>query len=247
MTSDVKDKWCPVCKRKTYFSPFPYNGIFKKFYQHGFVHSPFLFETLNLENYKCANCGANDRDRLMALYLEHETKQISKDEIKLLDFAPSKALQLFLKNLPNINYRSADLLKQNVDDNVDMTSMDIYENNRFDIFICSHILEHIEDDLLAMKELYRITKPGGFGLCLVPILLNLKNSIENEEYLVSKELRWKYFGQDDHVRMYSKQDFVKRLESVGFKVEMLGENFFGKSVFEYSGLDFKSVLYVVRK
>ena len=146
-----------------------------------------------------------------------------------------------------MHYRSADLFQDNVDDKVDITDMNIYDDESFDIFICSHILEHVEDDIEAMKELFRITKPNGVGLCLVPIMLSLQSSVENEEYLKSEKLRWKYFGQGDHVRMYSKNDFVYRLQSVGFTVEQCGLDYFGKDIFESSGLDEKSILYVVKK
>lgn len=236
---------CPVCKQKTVYKTFPYEHFFNQFFEHGFVHSPFLFETLNLKEYSCAVCNSNDRDRIIASYLQNELT--ANKEYSLLDFAPSTPLQKFIKNYPNIVYRSADLFMENVDDKVDIKNMDIYEDNSFDVFICSHILEHIDDDTKAMSELYRVTKPNGFGVCLVPILLSLDKSLENEEYTKSETLRWKYFGQDDHVRMYSKNDFVQRLESVGFKVEQLGIDYFGQTVFDRCGLDKKSVLYVVKK
>ena len=239
-------KFCPVCNKNNVMIAFPYNFYFNKFYENGFVYSPFLFETLNLKNYKCSNCLATDRERLIAIYLKKYLKNQNKNGVKLIDFAPSKGLQPFLKKL-DIIYRSADLLRENVDDKVDITDMNIYKDEAFDIFICSHILEHVKHDIKAMEELYRITKPDGIGLCLVPLILSLDSSVENEEYLKSEHLRWKYFGQNDHVRMYSKKDFISRLQGVGFKVEQCGIDFFGKDVFDLNGLDVKSVLYVVKK
>lgn len=238
-------KYCPVCDKETIIKPFPYQAYFEKFYENGFIHSPFLFETLNLKNYRCNNCKASDRERLLALFLKNYL--IGKSEIKLVDFAPVKPLKEFIKRHKNVIYRSADLYNEHVDDKVDITNMPIYNDETFDVFICSHILEHIENDLDAMKELYRITKKNGIGLCLVPILLNLDNSLENKEYLESEHLRWKYFGQNDHVRMYSKGDFVSRLEGVGFKVMQHGIDYFGSEIFDKIALDHKSVLYVVEK
>lgn len=239
------NKTCPVCQQKTIFKAFPYEHFFSKFFEHGFVHSPFLFETLNLKEYDCATCNANDRDRIIASYIKENIK--TTQDFTLLDFAPSTPLKSFLNNYQNMNYRSADLYMENVDDKVDIKDMNIYQNNSFDVFICSHILEHIDDDIKAMTELHRVLKPGGFGLCLVPILLSLDKSLENEEYTKTESLRWKYFGQDDHIRMYSKNDFVQRLKSVGFEVEQLGIDYFGKDTFETSGIDSKSILYVVKK
>ena len=243
----LEEKHCTVCKSKVHIRAFPYRAYFQKWFDHGFVFSPFLFETLNLKHYQCGNCGATDRERLMALYLDEYVQANSDRPMDLIDFAPVKALPQFLRGLKNVNYRSADLYMKHVDDVVDITDMSIYENGTFDIFICSHILEHIENDIDAMKELHRVTKEGGIGLCLVPIMLSLDRSLEDKSYLESEALRWKYFGQDDHVRMYSKNDFVSRLESVGFQVEQYGQDYFGSESFQNHGLDKKSVLYVVKK
>lgn len=245
LTQNNEFKNCSVCKIKTIIRPFPYHIYFQKFYEHGFEFSPFMFETLNLKHYQCANCGASDRDRLIALYL-NEVLPLQKKNAKLLDFAPSKPLQKFIKNF-DIQYRSADLYMEGVDDRVDITSMKIYDDKTFDIFICSHVLEHIEEDRLALKELNRILRPNGIGLVLVPILLNIDKSIENKSYLKSEHLRWKYFGQGDHVRLYSKNDFVDRLANNGFYVEELGVDYFSEDLFKKNGIDLKSVLYVVKK
>ncbi|SDS69424.1 Methyltransferase domain-containing protein [Formosa sp. Hel1_31_208] len=241
----AKSKYCPVCDEQVIISPFLYEYYFGKFFEHGFVYSPFLFETLNLKYYKCDNCGASDRERLIALFIKKHIGN-KDNSLKLLDLAPAKSLSKFISRLKNINYRTADLFMDNVDDIVDIKDMHIYDNNSFDMFICSHVLEHIDDDLKAMSELHRILKKNGVGILLVPILLSIEKSVENEEYLESEHLRWKYFGQDDHVRMYSKFDFTQRLKESGFHVEQLGVDYFSKTVFENSGIDMKSVLYVVR-
>ena len=124
--------------------------------------------------------------------------------------------------------------------------MNIYKNAQFDIFICSHILEHITDDNSAINELYRILKPGGWGILMVPILLGLPSTWEDSTK-ISDEQKLKYFGQSDHVRVYEKNDYVNRLEKAGFKVNMLGIDYFGSNVFKKYGIDPKSVLYIVEK
>lgn len=242
----VNSNYCPVCDNEVVINSFPYDYYFKKFYEHGFVHSPFLFETLNLKDYTCNTCGAVDRDRLIALYIKKYVNENNETDLKLLDFAPAKSLRSFLKQIDAIDYRSADLYMSDVDDIVDIRHMEIYDDQSFDMFVCSHVLEHIDDDLKAMSELHRILKKNGVGLVLVPILLSLETSIENKEYLESEHLRWKYFGQDDHVRQYSKLDFTERLKSCGFEVEQLGVDYFSDEVFDNCGIDKKSVLYVVR-
>ena len=188
-----------------------------------------------------------ERHRLLWLYLQNETDFFtSEQKLNVMHFAPEQEFYKRFKKQKNINYTTTDLLSPLADVKADICNLP-FEEKQFDVVFCNHVLEHIEDDKKAMSELYRITKTNGIGLCLVPIMLSLDKSLENKEYLQTEDLRWKYFGQDDHVRMYSKNDFITRLERVGFKVEQYGQEFFGKDVFESLGLDKKSILYVVEK
>jgi SAM-dependent methyltransferase len=77
-------------------------------------------------------------------------------------------------------------------------------------------LEHIPDDRQAMSELYRILKPGGWALILVPLDADRAETFEDPDVVDPKE-RTRFFGQFDHVRIYGR-DFKDRLESVGFTV-----------------------------
>ena len=133
-----------------------------------------------------------------------------------------------------------------VDDVVDITQMEIYRDNTFNFFICSHILEHIDNDRKAMSELYRVLKRGGKGIAMAPIVLSLQEDYENPE-ITTPEGRWKHFGQDDHVRMYSKFGFIDKLQSTGFLVNQLDINFFGSETFDKHGVHHRSVLYIVEK
>jgi predicted SAM-dependent methyltransferase len=241
----VKDKYCPVCDSKTYFLPIPIHFM-SELHENECFHPMFTAETINLKHYECGNCGASDRDRLYALYFKKVLSSTGDQSFSLLDIAPSAPLSVFFKRQTKLKIRTADLMRDDVDDKVDVTRMTIYNDESFDIFICSHVLEHVDDDLAGMKELYRVLKKGGWGIAMVPILLGLSEIYENPTVTTEKE-RWKHFGQDDHARMYSKNGFVSRLETAGFKVEQLGESFFGKDVFLDKGIHHRSVLYVVRK
>src|SRR4029077_12406824 len=114
-----------------------------------------------------------------------------------------------------------------------------------DVFLCSHVLEHVSDDRKAMRELHRILKPGGFGVVLVPLVSGVEETREDPA-IDTPELRWKYYGLDDHVRQYGKRDFVHRLMGVGFAVDQLGIDHFGAAALKEAGIAEKSVLYVVR-
>lgn len=166
-------------------------------------------------------------------------------KLKLIDFAPSSPLSVFIKQLDNFHYRTADLFMKNVDDKIDICNM-TYESNSFDIFICSHVLEHVTDDNKAFSELFRILKPDGWGILMAPICLSIDNDIEGIDN-GTKEERWKYYGQDDHVRLYSKDGFITKIKKHGFLVKELTSDFFGTDTFRIFGININSILYVVYK
>jgi SAM-dependent methyltransferase len=212
--------------------------------KYGFPYSLDDAETLNLSQYSCPHCGGSDRDRLYALFFN---KTLNPDHsYRLLDIAPSSSLSSFIKGFQNIDYRSADLFMEDVDDKVDLTDMQIYADNTYDIFICSHVLEHVPDDRKAMSELYRVLKPGGWGVAMVPIIKSVLSTDEDSSVDQISE-RWRRFGQDDHIRLYAKNDYRKRLQEVGFKVSELTADDFSPQEFAANGIDINSVLYIVYK
>ena len=82
----------------------------------------------------------------------------------------------------------------------------------------------MEDDAKAMNELYRVLKPGGTALILVPINgisyerpYDKSKTFESDKYN-TPELREKYYGQNDHLRLYG-TDFKDKLINTGFKIK----------------------------
>ncbi|MCW3122807.1 MAG: family 2 glycosyl transferase [Flavipsychrobacter sp.] len=246
-TQIAGDRSCPVC-----------NAVFEKFTpidagfltmleNYGYNYPLDEIETFNFQEYSCPSCSASDRDRLYALYFNERTKTVNHEhKLNFIDFAPAPNLSAFFRKTAFLNYRTADLFMEGVDDVVDLTDMNIYTDSSFDIFLCSHILEHIEDDRKAMHELHRILKPNGWGITMVPIWTKGDHIIEDLP-ITTVEERWKYYGQDDHVRFYNRAGFVERLETAGFKVNQLGVDHFGTKVFKQHGIHPGSVLYTVEK
>ena len=240
--------YCPICESPV--SAFaPLAGLyFEELARHGSDLRITDFETCNFQSYQCVFCGATDRDRLYALFLANRLPSagLQQDDFQLLDIAPAPALSKHIKRKYHIQYRTADLFQRNVDDRVDITSMHCYANSKFDALICSHVLEHVENDRKAMAELWRVLKPGGWGIVMVPIHLTLKKVREDSPKTSASE-RWKYFGQGDHVRVYSREGFVDRLREAGFNVLQLGCDYFDVRRMNQCGLSHTSVLYVVEK
>ena len=202
---------CPVCQNE--IAEFqPLNSYYEKNWKkYGFSFELEDFETLNSRQYFCPVCGADDRDRLYALYLARMINQgLSGSPIKILDIAPANPLKKFLLKYPNIEYQSADKYMKDVDLVVDITNMPSIPHEAYDFFICSHVLEHVSDDQKALSELFRILKPGGSGILMVPINLRI-DKIEEDPDLNDIGERWQRFGQDDHIRLYSKTGFIERV------------------------------------
>jgi SAM-dependent methyltransferase len=237
---------CPVCG--VGLAGFVGAGSYPRMVQaHGYVYPLDAIETFNVAAYSCPSCDASDRERLYALYLDRVfAAREPARRVRLLEFAPSYGLSRKLKRTPFVDYRSADLYRNNVDDRVDITDMRGYADASFDVVLCSHVLEHVPDDRRAMRELHRILRSDGFAIVMVPLVQGVEET--NEDTAIdTPALRWKYFGSDDHVRQYGRRDFADRLAGAGFTVERFGIGFFGEDAFRRAGIAADSVLYVVRK
>jgi len=93
-----------------------------------------------------------------------------------------------------------------------------FKDNSFDALLCNHVLEHVEDDLKAMRELFRVLKPKGWAIVQTPIDRGRTQTFEDPS-IVLPEDRERIFGQSDHLRMYG-LDYPNRLEKCGFKVKV---------------------------
>jgi SAM-dependent methyltransferase len=202
-------------------------------------------ETFNLGAFSCPLCDSYDRERLTALYLDRVLAAYDRQRrYRLIEFAPARARYRTVRRYPFIEYRSAAIERNDVHDRIDLTDCG-YADGSVDIFLCSHVLEHIPDDRKAMRELNRILTPDGFGIVLVPLFAHIDETFEDPSIVTMRE-RWKYFGAGDHVRQYGKRDFIDRLTAAGFRVDQLGVDYFGRETCRIAGIADNSVLYVVR-
>ena len=103
-----------------------------------------------------------------------------------------------------------------------MAVMDITDvprpDDSFDVILCIHVLEHIPDDALAMRELHRDPAAGRLDAGAGPARPGRAMTYEDPS-IVSPEDREREFWQFDHVRLYGR-DFADRLRAAGFEVEV---------------------------
>jgi len=156
-----------------------------------------------------------ERHRLLWLYLQQKTNFFTA-ELKVLHFAPEQCFLKRFKHLKNLDYTTTDLLSPIADVKADICNLP-FDDNSYDVILCNHVLEHIPDDTKAMKELYRVMKPGGYGIFQIPQDLSRDITFEDDS-ITDKAERARIFGQYDHVRIYG-LDYFNKLRTIGFKVD----------------------------
>ena len=166
-------------------------------------------------NTMCPVCVSEKRHRLAWLFLNQETDLFLLPKKRMLHVAPEFCFEGVFSRHAAIEYISVDLASPAAMLKMDLTDM-YFTDNTFDVIYASHILEHIEDDRKAMRELYRVLKPGGWAILQVPIEPEREATYEDPA-IRSPEARERAFGQADHVRIYG-NDYYERLQAAGFQV-----------------------------
>ncbi len=192
------------------------------------------------ENRSCPKCGSITRERRLWEILRRD---YLGQATSILDFSPSRATYRQLKARFGEKYTGTDLSGDFLSDrNYDITQIGCSDAS-FDLILCYHILEHIDDDRKAMQELHRILQKGGSCLIQTPFT---EGEIYEDSSIKTSAERLKAFGQEDHVRVYSLEGLKKRLEESGFSCEVL--HFDEHSTHQdYYGLKEKEHIIICRK
>lgn len=196
------------------------------------------------KNALCPGTLSLERHRLLWLFLERNTTFFN-DKLKVLHFAPEQPFYKKFKSIKNWNYITCDLNSPLADIKADICKLP-FKNSEFDLIICNHVLEHIDNDFKAMKEIYRVLKKNGIGILQVPIDESLSITFEDKT-IIDPKIKSELFGQYDHVRKYGK-DFYDRLKSVGFKVKKIDvqKNLSEKEIKEYSLPKYEKIPFVIK-
>jgi SAM-dependent methyltransferase len=169
----------------------------------------------NRPNAICWRCGSHERHRALWLYLDRLHPELLRNAHELLHFAPEYCLEHRLRQIQRLDYKTADLDPAVGELQLDITEMNLPDGS-FDAILCSHVLEHVEDDAAAMRELRRVLKPGGWAIVMVPLDINRTSTYEDSSITAPAD-REREFWQFDHVRLYA-PDIADRLTAAGFEV-----------------------------
>jgi hypothetical protein len=234
---------CYVCKNKMdHFTP----------YRKGSEDIPEFLRKLELigsdvDNFWCLHCRAQDRERHLYMYFDKLGFWDKFKETSVLHFAPEKHLSNSIQQLSPSKYVMGDLYPSDPKiQKIDVTNIP-YDNNTFDVLLCNHVLEHVPDYHKAMSEIYRVLKPGGYAILQTPFSAMLKNNFEDES-INTDELRFYFYAQEDHVRLFSQERFLEGLTKAGLELQLVKQgDLFDEQTSNYHGVNRKEDLIRVMK
>lgn len=182
---------CPCCHRKTLY------------------YKPYGTRQLRMDA-ECPWCRGAERDRLEAFFLREFSINSST---RILHFAPERCQYLFFNKLQLQDYWPVD-----IDPKIDMirktediTALSFLEDF-FDLIICNQVLEHVPECSRAISELARVLKKD--GVCVITVPIDEEHKTLEEAWIDTDELRIKYYGEANHVRMFG-NDFEQILKRSG--------------------------------
>ncbi|MCP1384333.1 class I SAM-dependent methyltransferase [Runella salmonicolor] len=174
------------------------------------------------QNAYCPSCKSLERHRYAYLTLRDRLGFYDAPLKKVLHFAPDTCLSMTVKGNQYIDYLTADNMTSfthSITDKPDcvMSIDDIqFEDNTFDVVIAIGVLVMVPDDTKAMREVYRVLKPGGYAIFHDPI--NYKQSYSFSDTSLTKEEKLGlYHGHDQ--RWYYGADYADRMRAQGFEIE----------------------------
>ncbi len=202
--------FCPICNNNIQFF-LPYRG--------GMSDVPPFLRSLEMigsdvENFSCPVCASHDRERHLMLYLMASGALNKMQDKNVLHIAPEKNLRKLIHPLTN-NYVMGDLhpTEKSIR-KINLQKTD-YPDNYFDFVIANHVLEHVENDISALNEIYRITSPRGYAILQTPYSNALHHTF-CDPGIKTELARINAYGQEDHQRLYG-LDLPMRIQSSGLQ------------------------------
>lgn len=163
----------------------------------------------------CPYCGSLPRHRILSSWGEQNIDSFKSKDI--LYFAPERSMTTWMRR-HKISCTTADLFNDEADLQIDIQKTGL-ESGSYDVVICNHVLEHVDDVMTALYEIKRILRPGGMLICSFPMSTRDEKVFEDKN-VVKEEDRLRVYGQSDHVRLFGmKADLI--LTDAGFKVSMI--------------------------
>lgn len=161
---------------------------------------------------KCPNCGSYERHR--ALFDLLKNQNLIQFPLKYLDIAPVPGIAAYLKS--RVQYISIDYGALAADVRGDVRFLP-FAKTSFDVIVCFHVLEFVDDWRKALQEFFETLKPHGFLILSENFMFGQTTSVEFDAQKLIGGSPLRRFGYD----------LPDALKNVGFAVRMwdyLGHN-----------------------
>lgn len=169
----------------------------------------------DVDHHECPRCGAHDRERHLLMYMKASGLMRGLEGLRILHFAPEKRLGRQIAAQRPAMYERCDLYPASADvRKVDIQAMP-FVDGEFDLLIANHVLEHVDDDLMAVAEITRVLAPGGRAILQTPFSPVLR-ATWSDVGITGEDARQQAFGQGDHVRLFGR-DIFERIASAGLQ------------------------------
>ena len=163
-------------------------------------------------NALCPGCLSLERHRLIWRYLHEHTGFFQRD-LDVLHIAPEQCFIAPFTRQHGDRYVTADLESPWAKVHMDIHQMP-FADGSFDVVLCNHVLEHVQDDIQAMREICRVLRPGGWAILQIPFFKPVPAQTFSDDSVTGKRERERLFGQADHVRRYG-TDYPDRIAQSG--------------------------------
>jgi SAM-dependent methyltransferase len=157
----------------------------------------------------CPRCLSLERHReFIALF--RRVRPLLGARIRLLDIAPTLAFRELCRQAPDIEYVSLDRQSEIATLRGDLQCLP-FRPGVFDLVLCSHVLDYVQDDRRGMREIHRALVDG--GMAILEQSYRTDRPTEEWDRPRPEEL--------DRVRRYGR-DYPDRLRDAGFHLRRAG-------------------------
>lgn len=160
----------------------------------------------DIDHYECPRCGSNDRERHLWLFMQAAGIVDLLPRMRIVHFAPERRISRRIVEARPAQYIRCDLHAVGPDiRTVDIQDMP-FEDESVDLLVANHVLEHVDDDRMAVREIHRVLAPGGAAILQTPYSPVLEATWEDGG-IRSPAARLQAYGQEDHVRLFGRDVF----------------------------------------
>ena len=210
-----RSRLCCVCGN-SFFRFSKYRGGWNNF--SAYLHN-VKWTGSDFDQFWCPFCRSHDRERHLILFFDKLGVWEKMAGASVLHFAPEKWVANRIEACRPKRYVKGDLVpvREGIE-KIDVTDIP-FAAASFDWVLCNHVLEHVPNDVRALRELWRVLKPGGIAVLQTPFASGLEKTLEIPSEVDTDAKRLEFYGQEDHIRLYGR-DLFDRIRAAGFQLDL---------------------------